>query len=312
MRAPVASSPSSVELRAPCLAPAACSSSATPPPGRRPLRRRLGVAHRVLDAVLLLLELDLGGRADLDDGDAAGQLGEALLELLAVVVGVGVLDLGADLVDAALISVGVAGTLDDGGLVLGDDDLAGRPSRSRVMFSSLRPTSSEMTWPPVRIAMSCSMALRRSPKPGALTATDLNVPRILLTTRVARASPSTSSAMITQRLAGLHDLLEHGQQVLDREILRVDDEDVRVVEDGFHALGVGDEVRRDVALVEAHALGELELHAEGVGLLDGDDAVLADLVDGLGDHLADLLVGGGDEATWRSAPWSRPPWPCSA
>ena len=68
------------------------------------------------------------------------------------------------------------------------------------MFSSLRPTSSVMTWPPVRMAMSWSMALRRSPKPGALTATDLNVPRILLTTRVARASPSTSSAMITSGL----------------------------------------------------------------------------------------------------------------
>ena len=57
--------------------------------------------------------------------------------------------------------------------------------------------SSVMTWPPVRIAMSCSIALRRSPKPGAFTAADLNVPRILLTTSVARASPSTSSAMIT-------------------------------------------------------------------------------------------------------------------
>ncbi len=45
--------------------------------------------------------------------------------------------------------------------------------------------------------MSCSIALRRSPKPGALTAADLNVPRILLTTIVARASPSTSSATIT-------------------------------------------------------------------------------------------------------------------
>ena len=48
--------------------------------------------------------------------------------------------------------------------------------------------------------MSCSMALRRSPKPGALTATDLNVPRILLTTSVASASPSMSSAMITSGL----------------------------------------------------------------------------------------------------------------
>ena len=63
--------------------------------------------------------------------------------------------------------------------------------------------------------MSASMALRRSPKPGALTATDLKVPRTLLTTRVARASPSTSSAMIDQRLAGLHDLLQQREQVVD-------------------------------------------------------------------------------------------------
>ena len=43
--------------------------------------------------------------------------------------------------------------------------------------------------------MSPSMALRRSPKPGAFTATEENRPRMLFTTRVARASPSTSSAM---------------------------------------------------------------------------------------------------------------------
>ena len=45
--------------------------------------------------------------------------------------------------------------------------------------------------------MSSSMALRRSPKPGAFTAAQRSVPRSLLTTRVARASPSMSSAMIT-------------------------------------------------------------------------------------------------------------------
>ena len=71
-----------------------------------------------------------------------------------------------------------------------------RPKRSSVTFSSLRPTSSLMTWPPVRTAMSCNIALRRSPKPGAFTAVELKVPRILFTTRVASASPSTSSAMM--------------------------------------------------------------------------------------------------------------------
>ena len=81
-----------------------------------------GGGEGVLDAVLLLLHLDLGGRADVDDGDAAGELGQALLELLAVVVGGGVLDLGLDLGDAVLDVLLLAGAVDDGGVVLVDLD----------------------------------------------------------------------------------------------------------------------------------------------------------------------------------------------
>src|SRR4029079_613700 len=76
-------------------------------------------------AVLLLLHLRLGGRADLDDGDTAGELREALLQLLAVEVGVGVLDLRLDLVDAALDGVRLARAVDDGRVVLRDDDATG-------------------------------------------------------------------------------------------------------------------------------------------------------------------------------------------
>ena len=74
------------------------------------------------------------------------------------------------------------------------------PRSSIFTFSSLMPRSSVMALPPVRVAMSSSMALRRSPKPGALTAAHCSVPRSLFTTRVARASPSTSSAMINSGL----------------------------------------------------------------------------------------------------------------
>ena len=59
------------------------------------------------------------------------------------------------------------------------------------MFSSL-----ETYVPPVRTAMSLSISLRRSPKPGALTQTQLKLPRRRLTSRVDSASPSTSSAMM--------------------------------------------------------------------------------------------------------------------
>ena len=72
-----------------------------------------------------------------------------------------------------------------------------RPSMSTVVFSSLKPRSSVTTVPPVRTARSSSIALRRSPNPGAFTATVVIVPRSLLTIRVASASPSTSSAMMS-------------------------------------------------------------------------------------------------------------------
>jgi len=51
--------------------------------------------------------------------------------------------------------------------------------------------------------MSSSMALRRSPKPGAFTAAAFSVPRSLFTISVARASPSMSSAMISSGLSAL-------------------------------------------------------------------------------------------------------------
>ena len=66
--------------------------------------------------------------------------------------------------------------------------------------------------------MSSIMALRRSPKPGALTAQTLMVPRSLLTTRVARASPSTSSETINSGLPVLATFSRIGSRSL-RELI---------------------------------------------------------------------------------------------
>ncbi len=56
---------------------------------------------------------------------------------------------------------------------------------------------------------------------------------------------------------------------------------------------------RQVALVELHAFRELELEAEGLALLDVHDAVLADLLDRVGDHVADLALARDDRADPR-------------
>src|SRR5690606_21007454 len=66
-----------------------------------------------------------GRSADVDDGHAAGELGKALLELLAVVVGGGLVDLTTDLLHAGLDVGRLAGALDDGGVFLVNGDVLG-------------------------------------------------------------------------------------------------------------------------------------------------------------------------------------------
>jgi len=50
------------------------------------------------------------------------------------------------------------------------------------------------------MAISSSIALRRSPKPGALTAAIFKLARKRFTTKVCKASPSKSSAIINKGL----------------------------------------------------------------------------------------------------------------
>ena len=94
-----------------------------------------------------------------------------------------------------------------------------RPRSARVAASSFIPISPEITVAPVKIAMSCNIALRRSPKPGALTAADVNTPRMRFTTSVESASPSTSSAMIKSGFPACETFSSRGRSSGRAEIL---------------------------------------------------------------------------------------------
>ena len=90
-----------------------------------------------------------------------------------------------------------------------------------------------------------------------------------------------------QRLAEARHLLEHREQVLHRADLLLVDQDDRILEHDFHALGIGHEVRRQIAAIELHAFDDIERGLERLAFFDRDDAVLADLVHRFRDDLAD-------------------------
>ena len=132
----------------------------------------------------------------------AGQLRQPLTGASRDLVEGGVVDLGARLFDPSL-DIAVHGKPAPSMIVvfsLSTVTRLARPRSSSFTESSRMPVSSMMALPPVRIAISSSMDLRRSPKPGAFTAQTMSVPRSLLTTSVASASPSTSSEISSSGL----------------------------------------------------------------------------------------------------------------
>ena len=154
----------------------------------------------VFDAGFLFLHLGFGRGADIDDGHAAGELGQAFLELLAVVVAGGFLDLAADLVHAAL-DVGVlAVAFDDRGVFLVDDDALGP---AEIVERDVLELDAEVFGDAPAAGQDGDVfehGLAAIAEARGLDGATCSVPRSLLTTSVASASPSTSSAMIRSGL----------------------------------------------------------------------------------------------------------------
>src|SRR5258707_1753612 len=86
-----------------------------------------GGVHRVVNAILALLHLDLGSPADADHCNAAGEFRQPFLQLLLVVVGRGLLDLDLDLRDTRFDVGLLAGTFDDRSVLFLDHHFLGAP-----------------------------------------------------------------------------------------------------------------------------------------------------------------------------------------
>ncbi len=250
----------------------------------------------VLDTGLLLLQLGLGGSANLQYSNATGQLGQALLQLLAVEVGVNALKLVLDLVDAVLDGGLVASAVNDQRGVLGDlDGLSGAQHldlgvgqrHAEVLVDDLCAGNGSDVLQDALTTIAEARSLNSNSGERA--------------TQLVQQDGCQSLALNVlsndeQRTAGLHDLLQQRHHVLNVGDLLVGQQDVRIGQVCFHLLHVGGHVGANVAAVVLHAFHDVHVQAERLGILNGNGTVLAHSVHGLSDLRANLSVASGNGA----------------
>ena len=132
------------------------------------------------------------------------------------------------------------------------------------------------------------------------TAAIFRPPRSLFTTRVASASPSTSSAMIKKWLA-TGSLAQAEEPLAAVKTASFRAAEMRHLPARGHFVWVGDKVRRQVTAVKLHAFDNISLCFQTFVLFDSDHAFVANFLHRICDLLADFgFAIGRDRAHLRN------------
>ena len=252
-----------------------------------------GGVEGILDAQLAVLELGFGGSAHLDHGHAAGQLGHALDQLLAVVVGLGVIEFALDGRDPIRHGGLVLTGGHDRGFVLADRDAA--------HAAQVRQGDRVEVHGPVFAHQGgagedgdvLQGGLAAVAEAGGANGRHLQHAAVLVHHQGGKGLALHFLREDHQGLAGAGHRLQDRYQVVDRADLAVGHQQQGVLVLAHLAVAIGDEVGGAVAAVEGHALGDLQLGGQAAALLHGDHAVDAHLGHGLADHPAHLLIATG-------------------
>jgi hypothetical protein len=157
---------------------------------------------------------------------------------------------------------------------------------SSETFSSLIPRSSETTWPGeiLEHRLAAIAEARR------LDGGDLEPAAQLVDHQRGQGLALDVLGDDQQRPARLNHGFEQRQHGLQVGELLLVQQDERLLELADHLVGVGDEVGREIAAVELHALDEVEFGVQRFGFLDRDHALVADLLHRLGQHPPDFGI----------------------
>ena len=245
-----------------------------------------GIVH----AVFLLFHLHFGRSTDVENSYAAAQLGEALLQFLLVVVRRRGFHLGLNLADAAGDGLFRALAVHDGRVVLVDDDFLGRAEVLQGRVFELVALLFADNGTAREGSNVFQHGLAAVAEAGSLHGRDFQRAAQLVHHQRSEGLAVHIFRNDDEGLASLKYLLQYGQELLHSAHFLVVDENVRRLELNLHFLGVGHEVRGEIAAVELHAFHRFHFGFGAPRFLYRDNAFLAHFLHGIGNHLADFGV----------------------
>src|ERR1700681_3440103 len=262
---------------------------------------RTGRVQCVFDAGLLFLHFDFGRSTDLDHGNTAGELGNALLEFFLVVIGGRFLDLLTNALDASLDVRSLAGSVDDRSVLFLHQDLLGfaQVVQRRLLERQADFIGDDRAAREDRDVLQHGLATIA--EAGRLDGGDFDDAADRVDDQRGKRFAFHIFGDDQQLTATLGNGFQQRQQFADVGDLLVHQQDQRLLELGALTLLIVDEVRRQIAAIELHAFDHFELVLEARTLFNRDHAFLADLRHRVGNRLADALVGvRGDRADLRN------------
>mmetsp|Transcript_7402 Transcript_7402/g.16123 ORF Transcript_7402/g.16123 Transcript_7402/m.16123 type:complete len:484 (-) Transcript_7402:344-1795(-) len=259
------------------------------------LNRGLGGVEGVVKTVLGLADGNLAGAADLDHSHPSAHLRQTLLHLVLLILAGVHLDGLPDLVNA-LCNLRLAATSSQyDGVVLGDLKGLALTQGSHLHLFQLHARVLRHHFSTCQYGNVLQHGLAVVAEPGSLHRAHLQPAPELVQHQGRQRIPVDILRHDQQRPLQLGHVLQHGEDALHIGDLLVVHEHQRLGHLHHLGLGVGAKVGGDVPTVKAHALHDLQLMVQGLPLADGDGAVLAHALEGLGEHGSDLRVGvGGD------------------
>ena len=249
-----------------------------------------GCVQCIIHSVLLLLHLHFSSSTNVENSNTTCEFGEALLQLLLVVIRSRGFDLGLDLTNACVNLVFCSAAIDNGGVVLVDGHFlcGAQVSKCHIFEFQSGLFRDDLTAGQDGDVLQHGLAAVAESR--CLNSRHFERAADLVHHEGGQCFAVDVLCDDQQRASTLSGLLQAWEQVLHGGDFLVVNEDVGAFELCLHLFAVGHEVGRQVAAVELHALDGFHLGLGALGLFNSDYAFVAHNAHRFSDQLTHRLI----------------------